>query len=618
MLTTPNFKNLDLAVRFLSQKFHLRANNSSPELFKLQQIHSLLIVSGFSDESSLVSTLLLHCISLPSFPRAYALSIFNQIRRRNVYTYNALIRAFTSDQNTAILIYAKMRREGVFPNKHTFPLLLKSKTHIPFQIFAHSIKFGFGSDHFLCNTLLSVCANGGLIECACKVFDEMPYRDAVVYTALMDGYVRTGGAGKALELFLQMRSSGVEADEVAVVSALSAAGMLGRVWLGRWIHGFYVEPGRVVRDVYVSTAIVNMYLKCGCCEDAMRAFLDMPHRNSVSWNALLSGLLQLGKFKDVLLLFDAMLLEKVEPSEATLATALTACAHLGSLDKGTWLDNYIGKRKLELSSVLGTALIDMYAKCGCVKEAFRVFEMVRAKGVYPWTAMIHGVAMNGDGVGTLSLFAKMLSSGVKPNEVTLIAVLSGCAHGGLVREGREVFAAMERCYGVRPGVDHYGCMVDLLGRAGRLREAVELMEGMPVPVAENGGVWGALLGACVIHGDLEVGRCVGNRVIEMQPHRSGRYSVLANLYAKCGDREAAAGVRKRMKEGGVEKSRGCSWIESNGEVHEFVAFDTSHVAAQAVYNTLDMLAAHLCGEDQLVLSPLCKNASNIFSYSKLN
>lgn len=419
----------------------------------------------------------------------------------------------------------------------------------------------------------------------------MPKRDVVAYTALMDGNVRTGRAQEALKLFLEMRSSGVAADEVAVVSALCAAGMLGCVWLGRWIHGFYIEPGRVVRDVYVSTALVNMYLKCGCCDDAMRAFLDMRYRNSVSWNALLAGYAHLSKFKDVLLLFEAMLLEKVEPSEATLATVLTACAHLGSLDKGRRLNSYIGARKLELTSVLGTALVDMYAKCGSVEEAFCVFETMRVKDVYPWTALIHGVAMNGDAVGALSLFSEMLSSGVRPNEVTFIAVLSACAHGGLVAEGLELFGAMERVYGMRPSVDHYGCMVDLLGRAGRLREAVELIEGMPVEA--SGGVWGALFGACVIHKDLEVGRYVGKYLIELEPRRSGRYALLANLYAKCGDGESAAGVRRRMKEGGVEKSPGCSWIESSGEVHQFVAFDRSHVAAEAVFTILEKLTAEM-------------------------
>ncbi|KAL8535688.1 hypothetical protein ACS0TY_011358 [Phlomoides rotata] len=584
---------LNLAVAYLSQKFHLhhnstRAKNPPLQFSKLLQIHSFLIVSGFSHHSSLNTRLLLHCLSFPSFPRAYAFSIFNHIRLPNVFTYNALIRGFTSDPHTAISFYVKMRREGVFPNKHTFPLLLKSKPQIPFQILASSIKFGFGSDHFLCNTLLSAFANSGLFEYARRVFDEMPHRDVIAYSALMNGYVRNARPLEALELFLEMRASGVAVDEVAVVTALCVVGMLGCVWLGRWIHGFYVESGRVVRDVYVCTALVDMYLKCGCSEDALRVFGDMPHRNLVSWSALLAGFVQCNRFKDVLILFHEMLFEKIEPGEATLASVLTACAHLGSLDQGKRLHEYIYDRKLELNSVLGTALIDMYAKCGCIREAFSVFERIGAKDVYPWTALIFGLAMNGDARGSLNLFSQMVRSGVQPNDVTFITVLSACSHGGLVTEGQRLFESMGRDYGIQPNADHYGCMVDLLGRAGRLREAVEVIENMGVE--PSGGVWGALFGACMIHKEFEVGKMVGNRLIELQPHRSGRYGLLANLYSKCGDQEAAGNVRKRMKELGVEKSPGHSWIESNAVVHEFVAFD---VASDSVYGVVHNLGAEM-------------------------
>ncbi|KAI3453277.1 hypothetical protein Pfo_009940 [Paulownia fortunei] len=591
----PLSTNLNFAVRYLSQQFHhhnnFRGKNSPLELLKLQQIHSLLIVSGFSRNSSFLTRLLLRCLSLPSFPCAYAFSIFNQIRHPNVFTYNAVIRGFSFEPQNAILFYVKMRREGVFPNKHTFPLLLKSKTQIPFQIFAQSIKFGFGCDHFLRNSLVSVFANCGLIQYARLMFDEMTHKDVVAYTALMDGYVRNARALQALELFLEMRVLGVGVDEVAVVSALCAVGMLGCVWHGRWIHGFYVESGRVVRDVYVGSALVDMYSKCGCCEDALRVFRDMPYRNLVSWSALLAGYVQCSRFKDVLFLFQEMLAKKIELSEATLVSVLTACAQLGSLDQGRWVDKYIGACKLELNSVLGTALIDMYAKSGCIKEAFCVFERIRVKDVYPWTALIFGLAMNGDATGSLNLFSQMLSSGVQPNEVTFIALLSACSHGGLVNEGQRLFASMDGVYGIHPTMDHYGCMVDLLGRAGSLGEAAELIEDMPVE--PSAGIWGALFGACMIHKDFELGKIVGNHLIKLQPHHSGRYALLANLYSKCRNWEAAANVRKKMNEVGVEKTPGCSWIESNGVLHEFVAFEKSHVASESVYGILDNLTAQI-------------------------
>ncbi|KAL6579371.1 hypothetical protein OROMI_009587 [Orobanche minor] len=594
----PIFDHLNLVLRYLSQQFHLHnivfcSKNSPPlQLLKLHQIHSLLIVSGFSNRSSFLTRILLHCLSFSSFPRAYAFSIFNQICRPNVFTYNALIRGFSSDPQTAVFFYIRMRQEGVFPNKHTFPLLLKSKTQIPFQIFGQAVRFGFGSDHFMRNSLLSAFAHCGLVDDARKLFDEMTNKDLVAYTALMDGYVKNARALHALELFVEMRANGALVDEVAVVSALCAVGMLGCVWLGKWIHGFYVETGRVVPDVYIGSALIDMYSKCGYCEDALKVFRDMPYRNLVSWSALLAGYVQCNKFKNVLSFFQEMLLvEKIEPNESILASVLAACGHLGSLDQGRWVYKYIITRKLELNSILGTALIDMYAKCGCVKEAFRVFMRIRVKDVYPWTALIFGLAMNGDAKSSLNLFFEMLSNGVKPNEVTFIAVLSACSHGGLVNEGKHLFALMDGVHGIEPNVDHYGCMVDLFGRAGRLREAIELIENMPME--PSGGVWGALLGACMVHKDFEVGEIVGNYLIKLEPYHSGRYALLANLYSDCRDWAAAAGVRKKMNEARVEKTRGYSWIESNGVVCEFVASEKSRLASENVYGILDDLTAQM-------------------------
>ncbi|XP_051144935.1 pentatricopeptide repeat-containing protein At1g50270 isoform X2 [Andrographis paniculata] len=590
--------NLSVAGRYLWQHFHrrnrlIRRESPPPELSKLQQIHSLLVVSGCFKNSTFLTRLLLHCVSIPTSASAsasaYALSIFNQIRRRDVSTYNAAIRAFIFDHQNAVSLYIKMRREGVVPNQHTFPLLFKSKTQMPLQIFTQSIKFGFGSDGFVCNSLISVLAGYGLIRHARQVFDEMTDRDAVAYTALMDGYVKNNRADQALELFLEMRSSS-SVDEVAVATALCAVAMTGCIWLGRWIHGFYVESGRVLRDVVIGSALIDMYSKGGCPDDAAQVFREMPRRNVVSWNALLSGYVQCNRCKDSLHLFHKMLVEKVEPNEAVLATTLTACAHLGSLNQGRWIDKYIEDHKMELNSVLGTALIDMYAKCGCIHDAFLVFHRIRtAKDVYPWTALIFGLAMNGDAPGALTTFDKMLADRVQPNEVTITAVLCACTHGGLVRRGQEVFASMEDEYGIKPTVDHYGCLVDLLGRAGQLEEAVKLIAGMPME--PSGGVWGALFNACTIHKDFELGKSVGSRMIRLEPSDGSVYTRLANMYCKHRDWEAAAAVRKKMHEMGVEKTSGCSAIEVDGAVREFVASDARIDVSEDLYGAVESLAA---------------------------
>ncbi|KAK9275123.1 hypothetical protein L1049_022382 [Liquidambar formosana] len=295
--------------------------------------------------------------------------------------------------------------------------------------------------------------------------------------------------------------------------------------------------------------------------------------------------------KDALLVFQDMLLEDVEPNQCTLTSVLTACAQLGALDQGRWVHGYIDRTNLQVNSTLGTALIDMYAKCGCIEKALLAFEKLPVKDVYPWTAMINGLAMHGDALTSLSLFSCMLRSGVQPNKVTFIGVLSACSHGGLVDEGREFFGSMSRNYYLEPNVNHYGCMVDLLGRAGHFDEAMKLIEDMPMEPTP--GIWGALFGSCMIHKAFELGERIGKHLIKLQPHHSGRYVLLANLYSTCQKWEAAAHVRKLMKGKGVGKTPGCSWIEMSGEIHEFISFDKSHTESNDVYAMLDRIIVEL-------------------------
>ncbi|CAI0431933.1 unnamed protein product [Linum tenue] len=389
---------------------------------------------------------------------------------------------------------------------------------------------------------------------------------------MIDGYVRNGSPGEGLECFLLMRSMGVKADEVTVVSALSAAGSLCYAWIGKWLHGFYVESGRVRWDVFVGSALVDMYMKCGHSDDARQVFDEMPTRNVVSWSCLVAGYVQLGRCKEALLIFQDMLTDNLRPNSKTLTSVLTACAQLGALDQGKWVHAYIDRNLIELNSILGTALIDMYVKCGCINEACFVFDKLPSKGLYTWTAMINGLAMNGDALGSLSFFSRMMCSGVQPNKVTFLGALSACSHGGLVEEGRKLFDEMRDKYHLDPDVDHYGCMVDLLGRAGYLEEAVKLIEEMPMEPSPS--IWGALLGACVIHKNLELGEYIGNQLVNLQPDHSGWYSLLANVHLEHRKWDKAASVRKSMKMKGIDKIPGVSWIEVNGLIRDFVTSES--------------------------------------------
>ncbi|KAF7809374.1 pentatricopeptide repeat-containing protein [Senna tora] len=580
-------------------------------LEECKQIHSVMIASGMSDDPFLL-TEFIQCLAFSqTHPIPTSLS-YASILIATIHTplprfFNKAIQAFSNSchPHMPLFCYATMRQNGVSPDQHTFPLLLKTFSNIqhPFLLYAHIIKFGFHFDPFVRNALISAFANSGFLHCARRVFSESSFQDVVAWTALIDGYVKNDCADEALRCFVNMRSSaGTRVDGVTIVSILRAAGMVGDVYFGRWVHGFYVEAGRVQLDAYICSALVDMYFKCGHCDDARKMFDEMPssYRNVVSWTALINGYVQFRRFKDALLVFQDMLSHNIIPNHFTLTSVLHASAHIGGLEQGRFIHQYIDRNKVYLNSVLGTALINMYAKCGCIDEALLLFEKlpVAVKDVYTWTAIINGLAVNGEGLSSLEFFSCMLRNGVQPNEVTFIGVLSACSHGGLVDEGKRLFELMRNAYNMEPNVDHYGCMVDLLGRAGYLEDAKQMIDEMAMIMKPSAGVLGALLSACIIHKDYQMGEHVGNYLINLHPNHSGAYALLANLYSRCQNWEAAAEVRKLMKAKGLEKSAGYSWVQVDGLIHEFKAFDHSHKESSSVYWILDSILLQLKLADQ--------------------
>lgn len=430
------------------------------------------------------------------------------------------------------------------------------------MLYVQIFKLGFDHDLFVSNALIPAFANSGFMDSARQVFDESPLKDTVAWTALINGYVKNESPGEALKCFLKMRSTGTRVDKIAIASILRAAALMGDAYFGKWVHGFYVEAGRVQLDGYVCCALMDMYFKCGHREDASKVFNEMPYRGVVCWTVLVSGYVQNNKFQEALRAFWDMLLDNVVPNDFTLSSVLSACAHMGALDQGRLVHQYIEGNKVNLNAALGTALVDMYAKCGCIDEALRVFENLTVKNVYTWTAIINGLAVHGDALGALNIFSCMLKSGIQPNEVTFIGVLAACSHGGFVEEGKRLFDLMRHTFHLKPEMDHYGCMVDMLGRAGYLEDAKQIIDTMPMKASP--GVLGALFGACMVHKAFEMGEHIGNLLLNQQPNHSGSYALLANLYKMCQNWEAAVQVRKLMKKLRVEKTPGCSWIEVDG------------------------------------------------------
>ncbi|XP_049351301.1 pentatricopeptide repeat-containing protein At3g62890-like [Solanum verrucosum] len=454
------------------------------------------------------------------------------------------------------------------------------------------------------NSMIVLLGRSGRMSEACQLFDQMMEKDVVSWTALISCYEQHGMYTQALDLFMQMCSNGISIDEVVAVSVLSACAHLLVVQTGESVHGLVIRVG-FESYVNLQNALIHMYstcgdvmaaqrlfdtsshldqiswnsmisgyLKCGSLEQARELFDSMAEKDVVSWTTMISGYAQHDHFSETLALFQEMLHEDNKPDETTLVSVLSACTHLSALDQGKWIHTYIRKNGLKVNSILGTTLVDMYMKCGCVENALEVFNGMEEKGVSSWNALILGLAMNGQVERSLDMFQKMKECGVIPNEVTFVAVLGACRHMGLVDEGRSYFNAMTRHYNVEPNIKHYGCMVDLLARAGLLKEAETLIDSMPI--APDVATWGALLGACRKHGNSEMGERVGRKLLELQPDHDGFHVLLSNIYASKGNWDNVLDIRVAMTRQGVVKVPGCSMIEANGAVHEFLAGDKSH------------------------------------------
>ncbi|CAL0325460.1 unnamed protein product [Lupinus luteus] len=340
-----------------------------------------------------------------------------------------------------------------------------------------------------------------------------------------------------------------------------------------------------VRTVVSWTTIISGYCQWGLLDDAFDVFELMPEKSSASWNAMIAGFVKRDRFREAFELFVRMQREKVGLDKFLAATMLSTCTGLGALEQGKWIHGYVERRGIELDSKLATAIVDMYCKCGCLEKALDVFNRLPQKGLSLWNCMIGGLAMHGKGEDAIRLFREMEKKMAVTDSVTFVNVLSACAHSGLVEEGRYYFHYMTDVHGIEPTKEHYGCLVDLLARAGRLEEARKVIDKMPI--SPDASILGALLGACRIHGNVELGEQLGKRLIEIEPANSGRYVILANIYADCGKWEEVANVRKLMNDRGVKKEPGFSMIEMEGTVNEFVAGEMTHPLVKAIYAKVD-------------------------------
>ncbi|PRQ37219.1 putative tetratricopeptide-like helical domain-containing protein [Rosa chinensis] len=550
---------------------------------ELKQIHTQMLINSIHKPNFLLPKI----IDLKDF--TYAYTLFSHIPEPNGYAFNVMLRGLTTTWQKyplTLQLYYRMKSLGVMPDNFTYPFLFIAcwnLSELNHGRAAHSsvLKTGLDGDGHVCHSLITMYSMCGELGYARKVFDEIPQRDSVSWNSMISGYTKMGRAGDAVGLFGEMREAGFEPNEMTLVSVLGACGDLGDLSLGRWVEDFVVDK-KLQLNSYLGSALIGMYGKCGDLCSARRVFDSMKKKDRVTWNAMITGYAQNGMSDEAMVLFDGMKEAGVIPDKITLVGMLSACAAIGALDLGRWIDKYASERDFQHDIYVATALVDMYAKCGSLANALRVFEDMPQKNEVSWNAMISALAFHGRAHEAISLFERMTEEvgAAQPNDITFVAVLSACVHVGLVDEGRRLFDLMSSSFGLVPKVEHYSCMVDLLSRAGCVHEAWDFIKKMPEKPDEV--TLGALLGACRKCGNVDITEQVVQLLLELEPSNSGNYVISSKIYAGLKMWDDSARMRVLMRQRGVSKTPGCSWIETENQLHEFHAGDNLEEISQVL------------------------------------
>ncbi|GMN41858.1 hypothetical protein TIFTF001_011064 [Ficus carica] len=422
------------------------------------------------------------------------------------------------------------------------------------------------------------------------LFDQIPQPDVVVFNTMARGYSRSETPILAVMLFAKTLSTGILPDDYTFPSLLRACASSKALKEGKQLHSLAFKHGLNLH-VYVCPSLINMYTACNDVHAARRVFDMIDEPCIVMYNAIITGYARNSLPNEALALFRELQASEVKPTDVTMLCVLSCCALLGALDLGRWVHEYVKKNEFDQYVKVNTALIDMYAKCGSLEDAVSVFETMSVKDTQAWSAMIMAYATHGHASKAVSTFEEMKKARFKPDEITFLGLLYACSHTGLVEKGFEYFHRMRRKYGIVPGIKHYGCMVDLLGRSGRLEEAYKFIDELPTkPTAI---LWRTLLSACSSHGNLELAKEVMRRIFELDDSHGGDYVILSNLCAKAGKWEDVDVLRKMMKDRGGVKIPGCSSIEVNNVVHEFFSGDGERYVSTELHNALDELVEEL-------------------------
>ncbi|KAL2348860.1 hypothetical protein Fmac_002860 [Flemingia macrophylla] len=477
-----------------------------------------------------------------------------------------------------------------FNEKGWLSLLKRCKSLEEFkQVHAQLLKLGLFLDSLCGSNLVAACAlsKWGSMEYACSIFRQIEDPGSFEYNTMIRGNINNMNLEEALLLYVEMLERGIESDNFTYPFVFKACSLLGALKEGVQIHGHVFKAG-LEGDTFVQNSLISMYGKCGAIKHAHAMFEQMDERSVASWSAIIGAHASVEMWQECLMLLGDMSSEgRHRAEESILVSALSACTHLGSPILGRCIHGILLRNISELNVVVKTSLLDMYVKCGCLEKGLCVFQNMAEKNRFSYTVMIAGLAIHGRGREALRVFSDMLEEGLAPDDVVYVGVLSACSHAGLVNEGLQYFNHMRFEHKIKPTVQHYGCMVDLMGRAGMLSEAYDLIKRMPIK--PNDVVWRSLLSACKVHLNLEIGVIAADNLFKLNQQNPGDYLVLANMFATAKKWAEVARIRTEMAEKHLVQTPGFSLVEANRKVYKFVSQDKSKPQCETIYDMIHQM-----------------------------
>ena len=572
----------------------LKVCGDNADLRRGKEIHGQVITNGFSSNVFAMTGVVNLYAKCRQIDDAY--KMFDRMPERDLVCWNTIIAGFAQNglARVALDLVLRMQEEGQKPDSITVVTVLPAAANIGSWrigklIHGYAIRAGFELLVNISTALVDMYSKCGSVGTARLIFDRMKQRTVVSWNSMIHGYVQSGDPEEAMAIFQKMLDEGIEPTNVTVMEALHACADLGDLERGKFVHKL-VDELKLGYDVSVKNSLISMYSKCKRVDLAAKVFEGLQGKTIVSWNAMILGYAQNGRVNEALNHFCEMQSQNIKPDSFTLVSVIPALAELSVTRQAKWMHGLVIRNCLDKNVFVMTALVDMYAKCGAIHTARKLFDTMEERHVTTWNAMIDGYGTHGLGKDAVELFNDMQKGTIKPNDITFLCVISACSHSGLVQEGLRIFSSMKEDYGLEPAMDHYGAMVDLLGRAGQLNKAWDFIQDMPVEPGIT--VFGAMLGACKIHKNVELGEKAAKKLFELNPDEGGYHVLLSNIYATASMWDKMAKVRTMMEKTGLQKTPGCSLVELKNEVHSFYSGSTIHPQSKRIYAFLETL-----GED---------------------